>query len=632
MRIVFALCVTLCLAVPLGGQQSDIRAHIEAYVKALSTGSAEQFEAMAKVHFAPDLLTRTASQRAAMVARVHDDFGIMDIARTSMTGATHADLEMHSATNSMPLTIAMEFEPQPPYRITQVSLRAGGPGGGPAGGRGGAAGDPPPLAPPPITAGMSAAELSTVLDGYLGNLARTGGFAGVVIVSKIGEPQFQKSYGVADRERNVPMSPGLRFNYASIGKAFTKTAIGQLISSGKLKLTDTIGALLPDYPNAEAKPATIDQLLNFRVGVADFFGEAFAAADKARFQSNHDYYLFVAPQPLKFAPGARTEYCNGCYIVLGEIIARVSGVPYERYIQDHVFAPAGMTTAGFLAYGDPDVAPPYTRRTPDAPWSSAIGMHGRHGSAAGGAFGTVRDLLAFDTAIRTHVLIDAKTTAWFFDNPADERAPRALDAYGIAGGATGANASLESDGTWAVITLGNLDPPNAVRVGTAIAGALRGEPRPPSQGPGANALGAIVGTWQSDVTNGTSARSACAWTPQHAAVVCDQTVTTPQGVQHATNLYSYDPASGRYVYYGLNRVGDVVNPVPLTIEGAIWTYGGQSAGPDGVTYRTINDFSAGTSYTWKRQSTRDGTTWTTIAEGRSTRVGSGPPEPRSWQR
>src|SRR5262245_13043569 len=321
---------------------------------------------------------------------------------------------------------------------------------------------------------MSAAELSTALDGYLANLSRTGAVAGVVLVSKTGEPVFQKSYGVADREQNSPMSPGLRFNYASIGKAFTKTAIGQLISAGKLKLTDTIGMRLPDYPNAEAKAATIDQLLNFRVGVADFFGEAFAAADKSRFQSNHDYYLFVAPRPLTFAPGARTEYCNGCYVVLGEIIAKVSGMAYERYIQEHVFTPAGMTNAGFLAYGDPDVAPPYTRRTSDAPWTSAIGMHGHHGSGAGGSFGTVRDLLAFDTAIRTHVLRDAKTTAGFFDNPADESGPRALDPYGIAGGAPGANSSPESDGTWAVITLGNLDPPNASRVGTAIAGALRG--------------------------------------------------------------------------------------------------------------------------------------------------------------
>ncbi len=470
MRILSAAFAALLLVVPLGAQSPEIRAHIDAYVAALSSGSPEKFDAMAKTHFAPDLLARTESQRAAMVARVHTDFGAMDVARATATSATHVDLEMHSATNSMPLTIAMDFEPQAPYRIVQASLRAGG---SPAGGRGG--GSESPMPAPPITATMSASELSTALDSYLDRLSGAGTFAGVVLVSKVGEPIFQKSYGIADREKKSPMSPGLRFNYASIGKAFTKTAIGQLISAGKLKLTDTIGSLLPDYPNADAKPATIDQLLRFRVGVADFFGEAFAAADKSRFQSNHDYFLFVAPRPLTFAPGARTEYCNGCYVVLGEIIAKASGVAYERYIQDHVFTPAGMTTAGFLAYGDSNVAPAYTRRTPDAPWASAIGMHGHHGSAAGGAFGTAHDLLAFDTAIRTHVLLDAKTTAWFFDNPADESRPRALDAYGIAGGAQGANASLESDGTWAVITLGNLDPPNAVRVGTAIAGALRGE-------------------------------------------------------------------------------------------------------------------------------------------------------------
>ena len=50
-----------------------------------------------------------------------------------------------------------------------------------------------------------------------------------------------------------------------------------------------------------------------------------------------------------------------------------------------------------------------------------------------------------------------------------------MDPYGIAGGALGANASLESNGVWTVVTLGNLDPPNAVRVGTAIAGSLYGD-------------------------------------------------------------------------------------------------------------------------------------------------------------
>jgi CubicO group peptidase (beta-lactamase class C family) len=456
------LALATIAAAPRGAQPPDVRVHIDAYVKALSSGSAEQFEAMAKEHFTAELFARNASQREPMLARVHADFGVLEIVRATMRSPTHAELEMHSATNSVPLTIALDFEAQPPYRITQVALRAGGPAGG--------RGDPPPAAP--IAPRMSTAELSSALDGYLAKAATAGDFAGVVLVAKDGTSLFEQAYGIADRERQTPMSADLRFNYASIGKAFTKTAIGQLLATGQLKLTDTIGALLPDYPNAEAKPATVEQLLGFHVGVADFFGPDFEKADKNRFQSNHDYYAFVAPRPLTFAPGARTEYCNGCFIVLGEIVARVSGLPYERYIQERVFAPAGMKTAGFLADGDPEVAPAYTRPSPSAPWASADTAHGHRGSAAGGSYGTVRDLLAFDNAIRTHALLDVKMTAWFFDNPADADSPRAMDPYGIAGGAPGANSSLESNGLWTVITLGNLDPPNAVRVGTALAEAL----------------------------------------------------------------------------------------------------------------------------------------------------------------
>jgi CubicO group peptidase (beta-lactamase class C family) len=469
MQIPSAVLVVVAIsfsAIPLGAQPPEIRTHIDAYVAALSSGSADRFDAMAAGHFTPDLLARNADQRRQMVARVHDDFGELSITNERMTTPTHIELEMASRKNSMPLTIVMDFEAAPPHRISQVALRAGGPAGG---GRGG-----PGIPAPPISGRMSDAELSAALDGYMGGLAKAGDFAGVVLVAKNGKGIFERTYGVADRDKGTPISGDLRFNIASIGKAFTKTAIGQLIAAGKLKEMDTIGALLPDYPNADAKPGTVAQLLAFQIGIADFFGEAFDRAPKDRFQSNHDYYTLVAPQKLSFPPGARTEYCNGCYVVLGEIIERVTGMRYERYIQEHVFAPAHMRRAGFLAFGDPDVALGYSRRAPDQPWTSAIDLHGHHGSAAGGAYATARDLLAFDNALRTHVLLGAKGTAWYFDNPADRDAPRAMDPYGIAGGAPGANASLESNGVWTVVVVGNLDPPNAVRVGTALAAALYG--------------------------------------------------------------------------------------------------------------------------------------------------------------
>ena len=133
--------------------------------------------------------------------------------------------------------------------LTASQGRIGGPGGG------------PPLPPPPIDAAMSAADLTRGLDGYIDRLAASGDFAGVVIVSKDGVKIFEKGYGLADRERKIANTPDLRFNIASIGKAFTRAAIAQLVGQGRLALSDTIGARLPDYPNAPAKAATIDQLL-----------------------------------------------------------------------------------------------------------------------------------------------------------------------------------------------------------------------------------------------------------------------------------------------------------------------------------------------------------------------------------
>lgn len=461
--------MVVALFAATSAQSPDIRSRVDAYVKALSSGSTERFEAMAAENFAPELLARGPEQRAAMVARVRDEFGELSIADERIAGPTHAELRMESKTNSMPLTILIDLEPNAPFRIVKVEIRAGGP----AGGRGGNDG-PPPGPAPPINPKMADAELASALDAYLAGQVRSNEFAGVVLLARDGKPLLEKAYGVADRERGTAMAADLRFNLASIGKAFTKTAVGQLIAAGKLKQTDTIGSLLPDYPNGDARPATVAQLLTMRGGISDFFGERFAGEPKARFQSNHDYYTFVAPLPLTFPPGARTQYCNGCYVVLGEIIEKVSGAPFERYVQEHVFTPAGMKTAGYLAFGDPHVALGYTRRSAGDPWTSAVDMHGHHGSAAGGPYATVRDLLAFDTAIRTHVLLDAQTTAWFFDNPVDATSARAMDGYAIAGGAPGANASLESNGTWTVVTLGNLDPPNATRIGTAIARALYG--------------------------------------------------------------------------------------------------------------------------------------------------------------
>ena len=270
----------------------------------------------------------------------------------------------------------------------------------------------------------------------------------------------------------MPVMASTRFNIASIGKAFTKTAVGQLISQGKLALTDTLGKWLPDYPNPKARAATVDQLLNHQAGIADFFGPAFDAAPKSQFASNADYYRFVSSQPLLFDPGTSRQYCNGCYVVLGEIIAKVSGQRYEDYITEHVFKPAGMFGAGFFRADrlPAAAAQQYSKQLPgaDGALKNAREAHGVTGSAAGGAYASAGDLLAFDDAMRTGKLLDAKMAAWFLESEPAAAGARAPGGIGIAGGAPGTNALLETDEHWAVAVVGNLDPPAAVGVGQAI--------------------------------------------------------------------------------------------------------------------------------------------------------------------
>lgn len=446
------------------GPDPQVKARIDAFFQALASGDAARYEAMAREHFTPDYLAqRTAEQRRQFVERVKDDFGTPALTGVQVRGGA-ATLQIRGVSGNE-ARCELRLEDAPTSRIAGIAIRVGGP-----------AGDEPAAPPPPVNAAMAPAELSKALDGYLAPMAAADTFAGVVLVARDGKTVFEKAYGQADRQKRLPITPAMRFNVGSIGKMFTKTAIAQLLAQGKLSLTDTIGTLLPDYPNAEAKPATVDQLLNHRAGIANFFGPEFEKTPKTQFRSNADYYRFVAPKPLDFPPGTRTQYCNGCYVVLGAIIERVTGVRYEDHIAQRVFKPAGMAGAGFFESDrfPANVAIGYTRQSPQGAGAlvSNEEMHGVAGSGAGGAYATATDLLAFDNALRGRRLVDAKMTAWILGGDPMPAGPRAMGGIGIAGGAPGCNANMESDGRWTVVVVGNLDPPNATRVGAAINRAL----------------------------------------------------------------------------------------------------------------------------------------------------------------
>ena len=202
----------------------------------------------------------------------------------------------------------------------------------------------------------------------------------------------------------------------------------------------------------------MEQLLTHRGGLADFFGPEFNSAPKDRFASNADYFNFVSSLPPTFAPGERNQYCNGCYIALGAIVEKVSGMPYEKYVAENIFGRAEMTSTGYPRTDrpEPDIALGYTRRDGDG---LAAQQH--------------RDARRHRQRRRRRLLNGARS-ADLCEGGAGRPISRAtMPNMGIAGGAPGTNAIVEARGEWVVIVLTNFDPPTGERIGISIADALQ---------------------------------------------------------------------------------------------------------------------------------------------------------------
>ncbi len=447
----------------------ELRDAIDALAAALSAGDPDAWERLARERFTPDLLAhRTAEQRRQLVARFHQELGAATVTAVRSTAPWAADADFRGSAPGETGTLHVALEAAAPHRIRELQIQVGlGGDDGP-----GSRFLLPPL--PELRGVADPQRLAGLLDPYLAELAGHDVLSGVVLVAHAGTPLYQRAFGLADRERRTPNTVDTRFNIASIGKQFTSVAVGQLLEQGRLALDDPIAKHLPAYPNAAAaRQVTIRQLLDHRAGIPDIF-DVVKPGDPPP-ASNHDWFLRVAPRPLEFAPGSQRRYCNGCYVVLGEIVAALGGMPYEDYVAAHVFAPAGMTGAAFLETSGREErkALGYTR-TPRGLEPVLLGAGGR-GSAAGGVFATAADLLAYDNALRGFRLLSRQRTGWLLGGKeggeaADERAAAGLE---VGGGAPGTNSLLASDGTWTVVVLTNRDPRLGAELGTALAKALR---------------------------------------------------------------------------------------------------------------------------------------------------------------
>jgi D-alanyl-D-alanine carboxypeptidase len=322
-------------------------------------------------------------------------------------------------------------------------------------------------------------QLLTALGRESERDAKTGFFSGAILIAKNGQAIFESAYGLADRQRRIPNTPATRFRVGSMNKMFTAVAVLQLVQDGKIKLDDPVGKYLRDYPNREiASLVTVRELLTHTGGTGDIFGPQFDS-HRLELETIDDYVNLYGSRGPRFPPGSRFEYSNYGYILLGEIIEKVSGESYYDYVHQNIYVPAGMIATGSepesAAVSDRSVGYMKDGRT----WKPNADTLPYRGTSAGGGYSTVADLLSFAIALQSNKLLNDKYTRMLTTGvvpmPSLPSHPRRY-AFGFAdeqinghrcfghnGGAPGMNGSLEICplSGYLVAVLANVDPPAA---------------------------------------------------------------------------------------------------------------------------------------------------------------------------
>lgn len=164
-------------------------------------------------------------------------------------------------------------------------------------------------------------------------------------VIKNGKPVVNKGYGLANAEHNVPVTAETVIRLGSVSKQFFTTAILKLQEEGKLSIEDSVHTFFPDAPETW-RPILVKHLMSHTSGLK----RESPAYDNHKMISDLEIIKAAYPLPLDFKTGEKYQYCNLAYYMLAQIITQLSGMPWQDYIREKLFIPAGMKNSGMTDF------------------------------------------------------------------------------------------------------------------------------------------------------------------------------------------------------------------------------------------------------------------------------------------
>lgn len=188
------------------------------------------------------------------------------------------------------------------------------------------------------------------LDPYLEAAIAAHDIPGLTIaVVRDGEVAYEQAFGVESLDTGEPLSSNHLFHFASVSKPFVATAVMQLVEQGKVELDQKVTHYLPYFELADPayQEITVRQMLDHTSGMPDVEDYEW---DKPQTDDGaaERYVRSLSSEEMIGSPGDQCVYSNMAFDTLGDLIAKVSGQPFEDYVKENILAPLGMTESDFL--------------------------------------------------------------------------------------------------------------------------------------------------------------------------------------------------------------------------------------------------------------------------------------------
>ncbi len=253
-----------------------------------------------------------------------------------------------------------------------------------------------------LPAGSARESIDKLMSAYF----ECGQFNGVILVKRGDDVLYERAFGLANREWNVPNTTDSKFLIGSVSKAYTALMVLILANEGLIDLDATINAYIPQYEGPGKNAATIKQMLTHTSGIPNHGAIPDLAKKRVRWMYDSDSYLeLVKETTLKFAPGAGFEYSGIAYNLLAIICEKVTHTSFGELLRQRIFVPLHMNDSTLNSNLDIDARRAYGYEyylLDGYKLPSYISMD--HCKGSGGILSTVDDMAKFN-----HECFDAQT-------------------------------------------------------------------------------------------------------------------------------------------------------------------------------------------------------------------------------